>query len=178
MSRLQVLSDEMWERIESLMPVPSAKGGRPFRDHRLVVEAIVWRYRTGSPWWDLPAEFGPWQTVWRRHTNTAKDGMWDAILAEVLTLAAATNLARDTGGTIELQEFARGACWPRHWPLPRWAEHQDSPLVDGAGMPLVMLTAPGQAGDAPMFPILMTHLKVATSGPGRARTRPDKVRGD
>lgn len=42
----------------------------------------------------------------------------------------------------------------------------------------MVLTAPGQAGDAPMFPILMGHLKVATSGPGRPRTRPDKVRGD
>lgn len=42
----------------------------------------------------------------------------------------------------------------------------------------MVLTAPGQAGDAPMYPILMGHLKVATSGPGRPRTRPDKVRGD
>ena len=51
-------------------------------------------------------------------------------------------------------------------------------VVDGSGMPLVVLTAPGQAGDAPMFPILMGHLKVAASGPGRPHTRPDKVRGD
>lgn len=45
-------------------------------------------------------------------------------------------------------------------------------------MPLVVLCGPGQAGDAPMFPILMGHLRVATSGPGRPRTRPEKVRGD
>lgn len=45
-------------------------------------------------------------------------------------------------------------------------------------MPLVVLTAPGQAGDAPMFPILLGHLRVATSGPGRPRTRPDRIRGD
>ncbi|AGZ52818.1 transposase DDE domain protein [Mycobacterium kansasii 662] len=45
-------------------------------------------------------------------------------------------------------------------------------------MPLVVLSAPGQAGDAPMFPILMGHPKVNTSGPGRPRTRPTKVRGD
>ena len=51
-------------------------------------------------------------------------------------------------------------------------------LVDGAGMPLVVLCGPGQAGDAPMFPILLGHLRVATSAPGRPRTRPDKVRGD
>ena len=45
-------------------------------------------------------------------------------------------------------------------------------------MPLVVLCGPGQAGDAPMFPVLLSHLRVATSGPGRPRTRPDKVRGD
>lgn len=51
-------------------------------------------------------------------------------------------------------------------------------LVDGGGLPMVVLIGPGQAGDAPMFPILMQHLRVARSGPGRPRTRPDKVRGD
>lgn len=51
-------------------------------------------------------------------------------------------------------------------------------LVDGNGMPLVVVCAPGQAGDAPMFPILLGHLRVNPSGPGRPRTRPDKVRGD
>jgi putative transposase len=45
-------------------------------------------------------------------------------------------------------------------------------------MPLVVLVGPGQAGDAPMFPILMDHLQVARRGPGRPRTRPEKVRGD
>lgn len=43
---------------------------------------------------------------------------------------------------------------------------------------LVVLVGPGQAGDAPMFPILMDHLRVDRRGPGRPRTRPDRVRGD
>jgi putative transposase len=51
-------------------------------------------------------------------------------------------------------------------------------LVDGHGYPLVVLVGPGQAGDAPMFPHLMMHLSIARRGPGRARTRPDRVRGD
>lgn len=51
-------------------------------------------------------------------------------------------------------------------------------LVDGGGLPLVVLVGPGQAGDAPMFPILMGHLRVARPGAGRPRTRPDRVRGD
>ncbi|WP_246086162.1 IS5 family transposase, partial [Pseudonocardia hydrocarbonoxydans] len=51
-------------------------------------------------------------------------------------------------------------------------------LVDGHGYPLVVLVGPGQAGDAPMFPHLMAHLSIARSGPGRPRTRPNRVRGD
>ncbi|MBT2522545.1 transposase [Arthrobacter sp. ISL-28] len=51
-------------------------------------------------------------------------------------------------------------------------------LVDGKGRPLVLLVAPGQGGDAPMFTHLMDHLKIKRAGPGRPRTRPDRVRGD
>jgi transposase len=51
-------------------------------------------------------------------------------------------------------------------------------LVDGHGRPLVVLVGPGQAGDAPMFPHLMMHLSIARPGPGRPRTRPERVRAD
>jgi len=54
-----------------------------------VVEGIVYRYRTGIPWRDLPAEFGPWQTVWKRHHRFTTDGTWDRVLTEVLTVADA-----------------------------------------------------------------------------------------
>jgi transposase len=50
-------------------------------------------------------------------------------------------------------------------------------LVDGHGLPLVVLLTPGQAGDAPMFEPLMANLRVARPL-GRARTRPDALRGD
>nr|WP_300009216.1 IS5 family transposase [Pseudonocardia sp.] len=51
-------------------------------------------------------------------------------------------------------------------------------IVDGHGYPLVVLIGPGQAGDAPMFPHLMRHLSIARLGPGRPRTRPDRMRAD
>ena len=51
-------------------------------------------------------------------------------------------------------------------------------LVDGRGLPLVVVVGPGQAGDAPMFPVLMRHLRVARHGPGRPRWRPDRLRAD
>ncbi len=56
--------------------------GRPATPHRPVIEGIVYRYRyrTGVAWRDLPREFGPWQTVWKRHKKSAKDGTWDRLL--------------------------------------------------------------------------------------------------
>jgi len=50
------------------------RDGRPMYNHRKLVEAAVWRYRTGSAWRDLPSVFGPWQTAWKRHARFAKDG--------------------------------------------------------------------------------------------------------
>jgi transposase len=130
-SRFQSLTDEEWERIEPLLPSSVGKPGHPFAPSRRVVEGIIYRYRTGVPWRDLPGEvFGPWQTVWKRHRRYAGDGTWDTVLAELLKAADAagkldwavsvdatiarahqhgTNTSRaeqDTGGSIELHESA------------------------------------------------------------------------
>ena len=92
-----------------------------------MIEGIVYRYRCGIPWRDLPDGFGPWQTVWKRHRRFAADGTWDRVLQALLTVADdrgaidwqvsvdsticrahqhAATLARDTGGTVELHESA------------------------------------------------------------------------
>jgi transposase len=73
----------VWARIEPVLPSSNGLRGRPFRDHRQVVEGIVHRYRTGVAWRDLPERFGPWQTVWKRHHRFATDGTWDRLLAAV-----------------------------------------------------------------------------------------------
>lgn len=71
----------MWARIESVLPPLKGPMGRPMKDHRLLVEAAIYRYRTGVPWRDLPVEFGPWQTAWKRHYRFSTDGTWDRVLA-------------------------------------------------------------------------------------------------
>ena len=79
MSRTDVLSDEMWDRMEpSLPPLKGAMGG-PMRSHRSLIKGSIYHLRTGCAWRDLPAEFGPWQTVWKRHARFCKDGSWDAV---------------------------------------------------------------------------------------------------
>ena len=130
MSRRVVLTDAQWERISEVLPSSEGCVGRPFRDHRQVVEGIVYRYRTGVAWRDLPEEFGPWQTVWKRHRRFSLDGTWDQLLTRLLADADAAGeidwsvsidstinrahqhaatLSRDTGGTEELHESARRA---------------------------------------------------------------------
>jgi transposase len=46
-----------------------------------VIEAIAWKYRTGSPWRELPEQFGPWQTAYERLTRWNADGTWARLLA-------------------------------------------------------------------------------------------------
>lgn len=89
MSRAAVLTDAQWTRIEPLMPSSDRQRGRPFRDHRQVIEGIIYRLRTGIAWRDLPESFGPWQTVWKRHKRFSTDGTWDKIHARLLAEAEA-----------------------------------------------------------------------------------------
>jgi transposase len=80
MTRCAVLTEEMWARVEPVLPPVKGRMGRPMRDHRSLVEGAIYRYRTGVAWRDLPAEFGPWQTVWKRHHRFSIDGTWDRVL--------------------------------------------------------------------------------------------------
>jgi len=69
--------------IEPLLP-PQQGGGRRWRDHRQVINAILWKLRTGAPWRDLPERYGPWKTAHERLRLWTKDGTWDRILDRVI----------------------------------------------------------------------------------------------
>lgn len=88
MTRSGLVSDDFWLLVEPLLPVSRARPGRPWADHRTVLEGICWRYRTGSPWRDLPADFGPWKTVWKRHFRWSTDGTYRQMLALVARCGA------------------------------------------------------------------------------------------
>ena len=134
-TRMGVISDEFWAAVESVMPSDEGKRGNRFGDHRLILEGIAWRFRTGSPWRDLPADFGPWQTVWKRHHRWSLDGTYDKMFVQVAAVfgfdaemaediekllsvdstnvrahqhsAGARSDTLNTGGTVELQESRR-----------------------------------------------------------------------
>jgi len=55
----QVLTDDIWSKLQPLLPKPKGQHGK---DDRMFLEAVCWIVKTGAPWRDLPQEFGPWKT--------------------------------------------------------------------------------------------------------------------
>ena len=68
--------------MEPLMPTVTGRS-RPWTDHRLAIEGMAWKYRTGAPWRDVPERFGKWNSIYKRFARWAEDGTWDKLLAEV-----------------------------------------------------------------------------------------------
>lgn len=81
MVRDGVISDELWAVLEPVMPQDAGRPGRPWNDHRMTLEGIAWRFRTGSPWRDLPDKFGPHQSVWQRHRLWSTDGTYERMFS-------------------------------------------------------------------------------------------------
>jgi transposase len=75
------LTDAQWAALEPLLPPQRPPTGRPNNDHRQVVEAMVWLARTGSPWHDLPGEYGSWTTVASRLYRWRQQGTFERLLA-------------------------------------------------------------------------------------------------
>ncbi|GAA4546308.1 hypothetical protein GCM10023175_28220 [Pseudonocardia xishanensis] len=141
------LTDRAWARIEPLLPAVAGNGRRR-RDHRQVINAILWKLRTGAPWRDLPERYGPWKTAPERLRRWTADGTWDRILDEAVT-------KDDSVGAVE-----RPTPTPR--PGRRCAEA-------GSGSP-----APSARTGSPAAP-RKAHTAGAQVRPGRLR-RPQRRR--
>jgi transposase len=73
------LRDDQWERIRDLLPGREGTVGVTARDNRLFVEAVLYRYRAGIPWRDLPERFGDGVRVQRRFSRWAIAGVWQRV---------------------------------------------------------------------------------------------------
>jgi transposase len=70
------LRDDQWERIEGLLPGRRGTVGRPAGDNRLFVEAVLYRYRAGIAWRDLPERFGDFRVLHTRFSRWARRNVW------------------------------------------------------------------------------------------------------
>ena len=75
------LSDEEWAIIAPLLPNNSRGIARV--DDRRVINGILWRFRTGSSWRDVPERYGPRTTLYNRFSRWRKAGVWDRLLDAV-----------------------------------------------------------------------------------------------
>jgi transposase len=85
MARRYAIRDDQWQKIESLLPGRAETVGVTAKDNRLFVDAVLYRYRAGIPWRDLPERFGDWKNVQRRWSRWAIRGVWARVFK---TLAA------------------------------------------------------------------------------------------
>ncbi|MFC4560954.1 IS5 family transposase [Nocardiopsis mangrovi] len=191
------LTDAQWALLHPLLPGPAACGRPQVRRKRTLIDAIRWRTRTGAPWRDLPAGYGPWQTVYDLFRRWRQDGTWARILAGLQSHADAQGLITwDVGvdsTVIRAHQHAAGA--PKRG-RAKITERRRSPdhalgrsrgglttkihlACEQAMKPLAVVITAGHCGDAPQFEAVMDRIRVAAHGrPGPARTRPVRARAD
>lgn len=83
MVRRYALRDDQWDVIKGLLPGREESVGATARDNRLFVEAVLYRYRAGIPWRDLPERFGDWKNIHRRFSRWAESGTLQAVFVHL-----------------------------------------------------------------------------------------------
>jgi transposase len=194
------LTDEQWTVLEPLLPVGKKKGRPPRWTKRQLIDGIRWRIRAGVPWRDVPPQYGTWQSVYGLFRRWQRDGTWARILTDLQSRADAAGLITwdvSVDSTVaRAHQHAAGARTDAHLqkepPGGVATEPDDHALGRSRGgwttkihlsceqgrKPMSVLITAGQRGDSPQFAAVIGKIRVPRTGPGRPRTRPDRVLAD
>jgi transposase len=85
------LTNGQWQALESVLPKGNGMG-RPPRNRRRLINGIRWRVRTGAPWREVPARYGPWESVYGLFRNWQRAGVWAQILIDLQARADAAGI--------------------------------------------------------------------------------------
>lgn len=77
------ISDAAWAVLSPLLPGQRGQWGGVALDNRRFINGLFWKLRTGSPWRDLPPQYGKWETAYQRFRRWCKRGVWGRILADL-----------------------------------------------------------------------------------------------
>lgn len=102
------LRDEQWVKIEKLLPGRKETVGVTAKDNRLFIEAVLYRYRAGIPWRDVPERFGNFRTIHMRHTRWSRTGVWEKIF-KVLAQDADNEYAMIDSTIVRAHQHSAGA---------------------------------------------------------------------
>jgi transposase len=108
MTRRYALRDDQWERIQDLLPGREGTVGVTAQDNRLFVEAVLYRYRSGMPWRDLPERFGDFRVTHTRFSRWAKTGVWERVF-QVLAEDADNEYAMIDSTIVRAHQHSAGA---------------------------------------------------------------------
>jgi len=153
------LSDYEWAAIKPMLP-NKPRGVRRVNDRR-VLNGIFWVLRSGAPWRDPPAAFGPRTTCYNRFVRWRRAGGWDQIID-------AQAAGHDTAvQMIILPSCARAGTEPasRTTIIKIWVAHEGSKIhavVDTNGLPVQLALTPGEAHDNRLCSVLLSALPPQT----------------
>ncbi|MGW0936046.1 IS5 family transposase [Streptomyces sp. NPDC002666] len=183
MKRRHELSDVEWEFVRPLLP--ASLRGRKRLDDRTVLNGIVWKFRTGVGWRDVPERYGPWATLHTRFRRWALDGTFDRMLRAAQAKADAAGgidwLVSVDSTAVRAHQHAAGARKGGSSALGRSRGGLTSKIhlaCDALGRPLAFTVTGGNINDCTQFTAVMDAIRVPRLGPGRPRIRPDHVLGD
>src|SRR5713226_3599518 len=106
--RRYALRDDQWDRIKDILPGREGHVGATARDNRLFVEAVLYRYRAGMPWRDLPERFGDPIKIHTRFSRWAKSGVWKKMF-EMLAADADNEYAMIDSTIVRAHQHSAGA---------------------------------------------------------------------
>ena len=157
-----VLSDRHWERIAPHIIGDERTRGSSGRDNRLFVEAVLWLVRTGVPWRDLPEDFGPWNSVFRRFSRWSRKGVWWRIFEAMSDDPDFEYLIVDST-IVRAHQHASGAKKggsedPAIGRSRGGLSTKIHMAVRGLGCPVRFALTAGQKGDAPQAEALLADL--------------------
>lgn len=102
------LRDDQWARIADFLPGREGHVGGTAADNRLFVEAVIYRYRTGIPWRDLPKRYGDWKATHRRFRRWCESGVFSRILVTLAIDADAEFMSIDST-SVRAHQHSAGA---------------------------------------------------------------------
>ncbi|MGD6754181.1 IS5 family transposase [Streptomyces sp. BH105] len=183
MVRRHELTDEEWELLEPLLP--RGAFGRPRRDDRMVLNGIVWKFRTGVAWRDVPDRYGPWASLHTRFRRWARDGTADAEDRAGPGRCRRGHRLAGRGRLHDRQSPPACGRSPKRGLRSRALGRSRGGLtskihlaVDGQGRPLAFTLTSGNTNDCTQFTTVMDAIHVPRPADGRPRRRPDRVVAD
>ena len=181
------LTDEQWAVLEPLLPKGARAGRPPVWPRRQLIDGIRFRVRTGVPWRDVPAEYGPWSRVYDLFRRWQRNGTWHQVFTRLQSLADAKGrIAWDLSvdSTVcRAHQHAAGARkrgdLQKEPPGGVFAEPRDHGLgrsrggfttklhlaVEQGQKPMSIVVTAGQRGDSPQFEPVPEKVRVPRIGP-------------